>query len=91
MPLQVTNFAPITGLDESNFALPNNSPFLVKNDTATEIYENVLEGVDVTLEVIPAASETNEWVPVIFRYDWNPMLVRAVKATATECTLIWGQ
>ena len=80
----------ITGLDSGNFSRQGKA-FLVKNDTVKTIYEGVTEGVDVTLEVIPAGNETDEFVTVIFEYGWNPMLVRAIKATATECTLIWGE
>lgn len=91
MPLQLALFGPITGLNAFNFLLPGNTAFLVKNDTSTTIYDGVTEGVDVTLEVIPAASETDDYVTVIFEYGWNPMLIRGIKATATACTLVWGQ
>ena len=88
-PLQIVKFGAITGLDEGDFDL-NGNPFLVKNDTKVEIYEGVNEGVDITLEVIPAGSTDTEWVEIIFEYGWNPMLVKAIKATANTCNLIWG-
>ena len=90
MPLQIVKFGTITGLSAGNFSLEG-KPFLVKNDTKVEIYEGVNEGVDITLEVIPAVGNDNEWVEIIFEYGWNPMLVRAIKATANTCTLIWGR
>ena len=59
-PLMIVNMGVVSDLSENNFTLPNNVPFLIKNETNIEIYTDVIEGVDVTLEVIPAGNRADE-------------------------------
>lgn len=78
--LQVSVFDRITNLASADFELPKKQPFLVSNEALTT----------VTLEVIPAASKTDEFVPKKFYPGDNPYLIRKVKKTAQATELIWG-
>lgn len=81
MSEQVAMFDTITDLGTADFTLPEGMAFLIKNEGTT----------DVTLEVIPAASELETYQPVKFSPGWNPELVRAIKTNeSTLPTLKYG-
>ena len=79
-PLQITLFGAITNLAAADFVLPDNRPFIICNDT----------DLPITLNVIPAASTTGDYVAKRFQPGDNAYLVRKIQSTALANTLLWG-
>ncbi len=80
---QVAKFGDIdiSELATNNFKLPDGNSFVIKNEGSAI----------VTLEVIPAASETGEFVSCAFDVGWNPELIREIKAASLSNVHIkWG-
>jgi len=78
--LQLSMIGSVTNLGAANFKLEDSHPFVICNDTDTAII----------LEVIPAASKTGAFVTKRFQPGDNAYLVKEIKLTALENTLIWG-
>lgn len=76
---QIGNGKPIADLDTQNFAAPDQGPFLIKNDSTS----------DVELEVIYAQGD--DFVATYFHPGWNEDVVREVKTTAATVRLLWGR
>jgi len=76
--MQVPNFGIIADLASADFSLPDNVPFLLKNDNPT----------DVILEVMPAGG--NSYVETNFGQGWNPELIKAIKTNVDGGSLLWG-
>lgn len=76
--MQVPNFGIIANLASADFYLPDNIPFLLKNDNPT----------DVILEVIPAGGDS--YVETNFGQGWNPELIKAIKLNVDGGSLLWG-
>jgi hypothetical protein len=71
----------IMDISTADFSITGNKKFYIKNE-GTEA---------VSLEVIPAAAETDTYVTVKFDPGWNLEIVRKVKTnTGTLPTLLWG-
>jgi len=76
--LQVPNFGAVTDLETDNFSLPDDAPFVIKNDNDEP----------VTLEVIPAGGSA--FVETVMAVGWNPEIVKEIKTTAGGGSLLWG-
>jgi hypothetical protein len=78
--LQVSSFGVVTDLATTDFALPGNLQFNIKNEGTD----------DVTLEVIPADQEAETFISTKFSPGWNEEIVRKIKQNAVSMTLKWG-
>lgn len=71
----------VMDISTADFSIAGNQKFHIKNEGTAA----------VSLEVIPAAAETDTYVPVSFDPGWNSEIVRKVKKnTGTLPTLLWG-
>ena len=80
---QVAKFGDIdiSELATKHFKLPDGNSFVIKNEGLAA----------VTLEVLPALSETGDFVSCVFDVGWNPELVREIKAASlTNVSIKWG-
>lgn len=76
---QIGKIGPIEGLKEGNFSVEN-IPFNIKNDGETAVF----------LEVNLWSMEPGTFVATRFETGWNPEIVREIKQTSINTTLIWG-
>ena len=76
---QIGRIGPIEGLNEGNFSVEG-IPFNIKNDGETA----------VVLEVNLWGMEPGTCVATRFETGWNPEIVREIKQTSINATLIWG-
>lgn len=86
--IQLSKYGIISDLDSEDFELvigvsqgkDVKERFLIKNQ----------ELDNVTLEVIPAGSISDDYVSVIFEPGWNPEWARKIKINAEAGNLLWG-
>lgn len=76
---QIGKMGPIEGLSVGNFRLEENG-FNIKNDGETA----------VVLEVNLWGMEPGEFVKTRFETGWNPEIIREIKQTSINATLLWG-
>ena len=76
---QIGNAGPITGLSSGNFK-KEDVPFNIKNDGETA----------VELEVNLWGMEPGVFVKTRFEVGWNPEIVREIRQTSINATLLWG-
>ncbi len=76
---QIGRIGPIEGLSTGNFKMED-TPFNIKNDGETA----------VVLEVNLWGMEPGTFVATRFETGWNPEIVREIKQTSINATLIWG-
>lgn len=76
---QIGRIGAVTGLSTGNFKIEG-IPFNVKNDGEAA----------VVLEVNLWGMEPGEFVATRFEVGWNPEIVREIKQTSINATLIWG-
>ena len=72
---QIGTIGPIEGLSTGNFKMED-TPFNIKNDGETA----------VVLEV----NLWGKFVATRFEIGWNPEIVREIKQTSINATLVWG-
>lgn len=76
---QIGKIGVIENLNNRNFK-NEDTPFNVKNDGETA----------VVLEVNLWGMEPGEFVSTRFETGWNPEIVREIKQTSINATLLWG-
>lgn len=76
---QIGRIGPIEGLSTGNSKMED-TPFNIKNDGETA----------VVLEVNLWGMEPGTFVATRFETGWNPEIVREIKQTSINATLIWG-
>ncbi|MDR2009965.1 MAG: hypothetical protein LBQ22_05740 [Bacteroidales bacterium] len=76
---QIGNIGVIDNLINGNFKIEE-IPFNIKNDGETA----------VVLEVNLWGMEPGEFVSTRFETGWNPEIVREIRQTSINATLIWG-
>lgn len=76
---QIGRIGPIEGLSTGNFKMED-TPFNIKNDGETA----------VVLEVNLWGMEPGKFVATRFETGWNPEIVREIKQTSINATLVWG-
>lgn len=76
---QIGTIGPIEGLSAGNFKMEAQA-FNIKNDGETA----------VVLEVNLWGMEPGVFVKTRFETGWNPEIVREIKQTSINATLVWG-
>ncbi len=76
---QIGKIGVIENLINANFKIED-TPFNVKNDGETA----------VMLEVNLWGMEPGKFVKTRFEVGWNPEIVREIKQTSINATLVWG-
>ncbi|NCB42922.1 MAG: hypothetical protein EOM59_09910 [Clostridia bacterium] len=76
---QIGKIGAVTGLDSGNFKMED-APFNIKNDGEAA----------VELEVNLWGMEPGEFVKTRFEVGWNPEIIREIKQTSINATLVWG-
>lgn len=76
---QIGTIGPIEGLSTGNFKMED-TPFNIKNDGETA----------VVLEANLWGMEPGKFVATRFEIGWNPEIVREIKQTSINATLVWG-
>lgn len=76
---QIGKIEAVTGLDSGNFKMED-TPFNIKNDGEAA----------VELEVNLWGMEPGVFVKTRFEVGWNPEIIREIKQTSINATLIWG-
>ena len=76
--LQFGNWGRVTNLENQDFRLNNDEPFLIINEADEDVY----------LDVINPKYELVE--NVRFRQGGNPLLIRRIKQYTGSSNLIWG-
>ncbi len=76
---QIGKIGVVTGLANGNFKLEG-IPFNIKNDGQTA----------VELEVNLWGMDAGEFVKTRFEVGWNPEIIREIKQTSINATLVWG-
>lgn len=76
---QIGKIGAVTGLDLSNFSVEG-VPFNIKNDGEGAVF----------LEVNLWGMDPGQFVKTRFETGWNPEIVREIKQTSINPTLIWG-
>lgn len=76
---QIGKIGAVIGLDSSNFSVEG-VPFNIKNDGEGAVF----------LEVNLWGMEPGQFVKTRFETGWNPEIVREIKQTSINPTLIWG-
>lgn len=69
----------IANLASQDFSLPDDEPFIIKNDND-----------DVVILEVKYIDGDDTWVSTKFQVGWNPDIVKAIKTTATGGALLWG-
>lgn len=77
---QIGKIGAVAGLANGNFTLEEGVPYNIKNDGDTA----------VILEVNLWGMNPGEFVATRFETGWNPEIVREIKQTSINATLIWG-
>lgn len=75
---QISVIGNVEFTDSANFT--KDTPFCIKNDGETA----------VTLEVNLWGMPEGEFISTRFETGWNPEIVRVIKYTSQNLTLLWG-